>query len=286
MVIATLPNSGKRVRANIVWVEVRDLSFLWLKIQLYSFALHDGILPEQSRVEFILRGFEASFHFLGMLKDTVEVTPVYMLPVLHQFSAVCAWMFVFKTLYSKYRMYLDVNATENALKDLPEIMTAHSQVHGDFCSKSGVMMESLLHNARLSDNDLFLGVRSRMAASLYYDGVSRFNRVKTQVHESVERKISLSSPPQATFCNSLTSSPMLSSDLSTPPPIKTAEPGFFPEKPTFTEFWTDHESTVEGTFIPELPRIEGDWAIEPYLCEGHIGSEISACVAPGMLMVQ
>ena len=212
--------------------------------------------------------------------------PVNMLPALYQFSAVCAWMFVFKTVYSKYRMYLDVPASENALKDLPEMMIGLSQARGDFCSKSASMMESLFHDALSSDSDPFLGVRSRMAASLYYDGMNQVRHLETQDNECIETKIIMHSPPEATFCNSLTSSPMLSSNLSTPPPTKTAEPKFLVEKPMFTEFWAENESTVESTFIPELPKIEGEWVIDSYLCEGHVGPEISACVAPGMLIVQ
>lgn len=35
--------------------EARGLSFLWVKTQLYSYALHDGMLPQAARTEFVLR---------------------------------------------------------------------------------------------------------------------------------------------------------------------------------------------------------------------------------------
>ena len=129
-------------------VEARGLSFLWVKTQLYSYALHDGMLPQAARTEYVLRGFETSFHFLEAFTAAVGNAPLNLLPALHPFSAVCSWMFVLKTLYSRYRVYLDIAATEKTLVDIQKVMTAKSMAHGDFCWKAGNYMENLLKTQR------------------------------------------------------------------------------------------------------------------------------------------
>jgi len=192
--------------------EARGLSFLWVKTQLYSYALHDGMLPHAARNEFVLRGFESAYHFLEGFQATLSTTPLCLLPALHPFSAVCSWMFVFKTLYSRYRMVLDFAATEQTLIDVQKLMASKSQSRGDFCWRAGIYMENLLQDAKNNENNLgepFLGIRSRMAAGLYFDGLNRLTELTTSrdtSFSSFETKVTFASPISAPI-SSLHSSP-------------------------------------------------------------------------------
>jgi hypothetical protein len=274
--------------------EAHGLSFLWVKIQLYSYALHDGMLPHSARTEFILRGFEASYHFLEEYLSTLRDTPICLLPALHPFSAVCGWMFVLKTLYSRYSLYLDVSATEKTLMDIQKTMASNSQSRGDFCCRAGVYMERLLQDAKANDQNLgepFLGVRSRMAAGLYYDAIGRMTELTNSNDSSsnnfYETKVMLASPPSVSL-SSHTSSPFqYSDDLSTPPTSQVPLPESFIEKPMFAEFWTDSQ-TMENTFITVPTKVDLDWLADSFLTgEGGAGpSDINSYVAPGMLMAQ
>jgi hypothetical protein len=274
--------------------EARGLSFLWVKLQLYSYALHDGMLPHTARTEFILRGFEASYHFLETFSTTVATTPLSLLPALHPFSAVCSWMFVLKTLYSRYRMYLDITATEKTLMDVQQLMTSKSQSRGDFCWRAGIYMENLIQDAKANDQSLrepFLGVRSRMAAGLYYDGLGRLSELMNSRDASTnafEEKVQMTSPPSLTL-SSHTSSPFVSSDdLSTPPTTQISVPSeSFNEKPMFSEFWTESPG-LENAFIAEPAKLDMEWLADSFLTgEGGVApSDLSSFVAPGMLTVR
>ena len=277
-----------------MFLEARGLSFLWLKIQLYSYALHDGMLPPSARTEFILRGFEASFHFLETFTATVVTTPTCMLPALHPFSAVCSWMFVLKTLYSRYRMYLDIAATEKALVDAQAVMSSSSQTRGDFCWRASIYMETILQDAKANGEqnlgDPFLGIRSRMAAGLYFDGLAHLthltNSHDTPIFSGLETKIVLS--PPSGHGSSHTSSPFLSSDdLSTPPTTQLPPPSFTVEKPMFADGWS-HDQTVDNTFVPEASKVDMDWLADSFLTgEGGVApADLSGYVSPGLLMVQ
>jgi len=296
MVLATLPpKTGKRARANGLCIEARGLSFLWLKIQLYSYALHDGMLPPSAKTEFILRGFEASFHFLETFSLTVSNTPNRMLPALHPFSAVCSWMFVFKALFSRYRMYLDVGETEKALVDAQQVMSSSSQFHGDFCWGAAVYMDNLLQdakaNAEQSLGDPYLRTRSRMAASLYYDGLAHLAHLaksRESPNFTLETKILLS--PPSVQGSSFASSPFLSSDdLSTPPASQHPPPSFAPiEKPNFSDINWSHEQAVDNTYVPDASKIDMEWLADSFLTgEGGVApSDVSKYVSPGLLMAQ
>jgi hypothetical protein len=266
--------------------EARGLSFLWVKVQLYSFALHDGMLPQSARTEFILRGFEASYHFLEAFATTIERTPLCLLSALHPFSAVCSWMFVLKTLYSRYRMYLDISATENVLVEIQQGMARASLARGDFCWRAGVDMDTLLRDTRSREQDLgepFLNIRSRMVAGLYYDGLAKLSEITRSDNTGFESKHIMSSPASAfsTF-----SSPYLSSDEMSTPPMSHNQP-FAVEKPTF-EFWEQNRA-VEQTFIPEASKPGLEWLADSFLMgEGGVApTQLSGySVAPGLLMVQ
>jgi hypothetical protein len=211
------------------------------------------------------------------------------LPALHPFSVVCSWMFVLKTLYSRYRMYLDISATEKALVDIQKVMTSKSQTRGDFCWRAGVYMENLLQDAKSNEQNLgepFLGVRSRMAAGLYFDGLGRLTELMTRdsTFDSFETKVILASPISAPL-SSLDSSPFLSSDdLSTPPTSQLPPPAFSTEKPMFADYWTESQ-TMENVYGPKLDM---EWLADSFLTgEGGVApGDLSNYVAPGLLMVQ
>jgi hypothetical protein len=252
------------------------------------------MLPHSARTEFVLRGFEASYHFLEEYLSTLRDTPLYLLPALHPFSAVCGWMFVLKTLYSRYRMYLDVSATEKTLMDIQKTMASNSQCRGDFCSRAGIYMERLLEDAKANEQNLgepFLGVRSRMAAGLYYDAIDRVTEL-TNSHDSpannlFETKVLFASPPSVSL-SSLTSSPFYSSDdISTPPTSQVPVPDSFTEKPMFAEFWTENQ-TMEDTFITVPTKVDLDWLVDSFLTGegGAAPSDVNSYVTPGMLMAQ
>jgi len=218
-----------------------------------------------------------------------------MLPALHPFSAVCSWMFVLKTLYSRYRMYLDVSATEKTLMDIQKVMASQSQSRGDFCWRAGIYMDHLFKDAKANEQNLgepFLGIRSRMAAGLYYDGLGRLtelmNSRDSHSKNVFEVKALLTSPPSAAF-SSLASSPFLSSDdLSTPPTSQIAPPRvMFTEKPIFPDFWSENQ-VVENTFISEPAKVDMDWLADSFLTgEGGVApSDLASYVAPGVLIVR
>jgi len=251
------------------------------------------MLPSSARTEFVLRGFEASFHFLETFAATVGATPSSCLPALHPFSAVCGWMFVLKTLYSRYRMYLDIAATEKALVDMQKVMASKSTSHGDFCSRAAIYMDTLLKDAKANEHNLgdpVLGVRSRMAAGLYFDGLARYTDL-TKSHDPIvnifESKALLTSPPSISM-SSLSSSPFQSSDdLSTPPSSHLPPPVFPVEKPMFTEFWQENQ-VVESAFFQEPTKLDMEWLADSFLTseEGVTPKGLESYVAPGLLMVQ
>jgi hypothetical protein len=237
-------------------------------------------------MEFILRGFEASYHFLDVFAATMERTPMCLLSALHPFSAVCSWMFVLKALYSRYRMYLDISATENVLVELQQCMARASLVRGDFCWKAGVDMDILLRDTKSRKQDLgepFLNIRSRMAAGLYFDGLSKVSEITRSDTIGFESKHVMPSPASAL---STFSSPYLSSDEMSTPPMSHNRP-FVVEKPAF-EFW-EHNRAVEQTFIPEASKTGLEWLADSFLMgEGGVTpTQLSGySVAPGLLMVQ
>jgi hypothetical protein len=248
------------------------------------------MLPQSAREEFILRGFEASYHFLEAFSATVATTPLSLLPALHPFSAVCSWMFVLKILYSRYRVYLDPDRTEKTLQDIQQVMSK-SQNRGDFCWRAGIYMEHLIRDAKSKEQTLgepFLGVRSRMAAGLYFDGLGRLTELMNSGDPFVnvfETKVMITSSPSVTL-SSHTSSPFLSSDdLSTPPTSQVAAPSeSFNEKPMFSEFWTEQQA-LENAFVAEPSKLDLEWLADSFLTgEGGVApSDISSFVAPGML---
>ena len=248
------------------------------------------MLPHSAKEEYILRGFEASYHFLEAFSITVTTTPLSLLPALHPFSAVCSWMFVFKTLYSGYRVLLDPIRTEKILMDIQQVMASKSQSRGDFCWTAGIYMEHLIHDAKATFGEPFLGVRSRMAAGLYYDGLARLNELmnaRDPYANVFETKFMMTSPPSVTL-SSITSSPFLSSDdLSTPPTSQVAAPSESFEKSMFSEFWTEQQA-VENTFVAEPSKLDMEWLADSFLTgEGGVApSDLSSFIAPGMLMVQ
>jgi hypothetical protein len=191
-------------------------------------------------------------------------------------------------------MYLDVSATEKTLMDIQKIMASSSQSRGDFCCRAGVYMERLLQDAKANEQNLgepFLGVRSRMAAGLYYDAIGRMTEL-TNSHDSpannlFETKVMLASPPSISL-SSLTSSPFHSSDeLSTPPTSQVPLVESFTEKPMFAEFWTENQ-TMENTFIPVPTKVDLDWLADSFLTGegGAAPNDFNSYVAPGMLMTQ
>ena len=154
-------------------------------------------------------------------------------------------------------------------------------------------MEHLLQDAKNNENNLgepFLGVRSRMAAGLYFDGLNRLTKLSTS-HDtsfsSFETKVSLASPISAPV-SSLTSSPFLSSDdLSTPPTSQIPAPVFPTEKPMFTEFWTENPS-LDNPYAPDTSKLDMEWLADSFLTGegGVVPSDLSNYVSPGLLMVQ
>ena len=252
------------------------------------------MLPHTARTEFVLRGFEASYHFLEAFSTTLATTPLSLLPTLHPFSAVCGWMFALKTLYSRYRMYLDTSATEKTLMDIQQLMASKSESRGDFCWRAGIYMDHLLQDAKANEQTLgepFLGVRSRMAAGLYYDGLGRLTELmnsRDPSSDAFETKFMMTSPPSLTL-SSLTSSPFLSSDdLSTPPTSQVAGPSeSFNEKPMFSEFWTESQG-MDNAFVAEPAKLNMEWLADSFLTgEGGVApSDLSSFVTPGMLMVR
>jgi hypothetical protein len=260
-----------------------------VKTQLYSYALHDGMLPPSARTEFVLRGFETSFHFLEAFSASVATTPFCLLPALHPFSVVCSWMFVLKTLYSRYRMYLDIDATEKALVNIQKIMTSKSLTRGDFCWRAGVYMENLLQDAKANEQSLgepYLSVRSRMAAGLYFDGLGRLTELMTRdpTFDVFESKVTIPSPIP-TSLSSIDSSPFLSSDdLSTPPTSQLPPPSFITEKPMFADYWTENQ----GIENPYGSKLDMEWLADSFLTgEGGVApGDLSNYVSPGLLMVQ
>jgi|SRR5579859_2944465 len=290
--VATLPPIYGRGQANGA-LEARGLSFLWVKTQLYSYALHDGMLPQSARTEFVLRGFEASFHFLEAFSATLSNTPFCLLPALHPFAAVCSWMFVLKTLYSRYRMYLDIAATEKVLIDVQKLVTSTSQTRGDFCWRAGVYTENLLQDAKAHEHNLgepFLGIRSRMAAGLYFDGLARLTQISTsRDHTSFDTKVLLTSPPESAPLSSHSSSPFTSpEDLSTPPSGQLPPPVFQTEKSVFAEMWNESQA-MDTSFAQDAAKLDMEWLADSFLMgEGGVApSDLSGYgVAPNLLMVQ
>lgn len=252
------------------------------------------MLPHSARAEFVLRGFEASYHFLQEFSTTAEVTPVYLLPAVHPFSAICSWMFVLKILYSRYQVYINISETEKTLMDIQKIMASSSKSRGDFCWRAGIYMDHLLQDAKANEQTLgepFLAVRSRMAAGLYYDGLSRLtalmNSRDSPANNVFETKVMLPSPPSAAL-SSLTSSPFLSSDELLTPPMSLVTPSeSFNEKPMFMEFWNESK-VVENTFIPEPTKFNLNWLADSFMTgDGGVApGDLTSYVAPGLLMVQ
>lgn len=252
------------------------------------------MLPHSAKDEYILRGFETAYQFLETYSTTVATTPLSLLPALHHFSAVCSWMFVLKTLYSQYRVYLDPVRTERTLMDIQQLMASNTQSRGDFCWRAGVNMEHLIQDAKANEQTLgepFLGIRSRMAAGLYFDGLGRLTELRHSRDPSgnmVETKVVMASPPSITL-SSLTSSPFVSSDdLSTPPSSQVAAPSeSFNGKPMFSEFWTEQQA-MENMFVAEPSKLDMEWLADSFLTgEGGVApSDLSSFVTPGMLMVQ
>ena len=186
-------------------------------------------------------------------------------------------------------MYLDISATEKALVDIQKVMTLKSQTRGDFCWRAGVYMDNLLQDAKANEQNLgepFLGVRSRMAAGLYFDGFGRLTELLTRdpTFNAFETKVILASPISAPL-SSLDSSPFLSSDdLSTPPTSHLPPPAFSTEKQMFADYWTESQpmQNVYG------PKLDMEWLADSFLTgEGGVApGDLSNYVAPGLLMVQ
>jgi len=190
-------------------------------------------------------------------------------------------------------MVLDFAATEQTLIDVQKLMASKSQSRGDFCWRAGIYMENLLQDAKNNENNLgepFLGIRSRMAAGLYFDGLNRLTELTTSrdtSFSSFETKVTFASPISAPI-SSLHSSPFLSSDdLSTPPTSQLPLPAFPAEKQMFTEFWAENPS-VENTYAPDTSKLDMEWLADSFLTgEGGVApGDLSGYVAPGLLMVQ
>jgi hypothetical protein len=248
------------------------------------------MLSPQARSEFILRGFETSYHYLQTFSQAIVSTPIYLLPALQPFAAVCSWIFVLKTLYSQFQMYLDISETEKTLIDIQKIISSKSETQGDFANSTGVYMDTLFRDAKANERHLtepFSSIKSRMAAGLYYDGLARCDDLMSGGHRSssvYETKPSLASPEQRPLSNSLSSSPFLSSDdLSTPPICNMPAPESLSEKQMIEGYWNEVQS-VDSTFVPEVSKISVDWLTD-LTNEGPRG-DMSKYVAPGLLMVQ
>jgi hypothetical protein len=190
-------------------------------------------------------------------------------------------------------MYLDISATEKTLVDIQKVMTSKSQTRGDFCWRAGVYMETLLQDAKANEQNLgepFLGVRSRMAAGLYFDGLGRLTELMTSrdpTFNVFETKVILASPVSAPL-SSLSSSPFLSSeDLSTPPTTQLPPPAFSTEKPMFSDYWTESQ-TMENVYAQDTAKLDMEWLADSFLTgEGGVApGDLSGYVAPGLLMTQ
>ena len=178
--------------------------------------------------------------------------------------------------------------------DIQQLMASKSQSRGDFCWRAGIYMEHLIQDAKANEQTLggpCLGVQSRMAAGLYYDGLGRLTELMNSRDPSAnafETKVMMTSPPSLTL-SSLTSSPFLSSDdLSTPPTSQISAPSeSFNEKPMFSEFWTESQA-VENAFVAEPAKLDMEWLADSFLTgEGGVApSDLSSFVTPGMLMVR
>jgi len=194
-------------------------------------------------------------------------------------------MFILKVMYSRYQMYLDVEskeATDQLLLNMQRVIASKSTSRGDFFSKAGVMMETLLKHARANDNTLvepFLTIRSRMTASLYHDGVARLTELTRlrEVSDSIhyEAKTILPSPPVS--MSSHMSTPFLSSDDLTPPSES------LNGKPMFAEMW-DGTQVLDGPMVAEPGKLDMDWLADAFLQSEHTGAP--SYVSPGLLMVQ
>jgi len=190
-------------------------------------------------------------------------------------------------------MYLDISETEKRLLDVQKIIASQSVSHGDFCSRTGMYMETLFQDAKANERHLgepYLAVRSRMAASLYYDGLGRLSDISNSRDRScgsvLDTKPSLTSPPSAPL-SSIHSSPFLSSeDLSTPRTCQIPAPESLNGK-QMEDFWTD-DQIVDEMFIPEVAKASMDWFAESFLNgESSIThTDLSKYVAPGLLTVQ
>jgi hypothetical protein len=264
------------------------MPFLWVKLQLYSFALQEGILPFEARTELIVRGFETSYLFLEVFASAVTDTPLVLLPNLYPFVGVCAWMFILKVMYSRYQIYLDVESrevTDRLLRETHKVYASKGISCEDFCTKAGMMMETLLGDARRKHNNAliepFLTIRSKMAAGLYYDGVARvahLSRPREMSNSSMyEAKILLPCPPSATM-SSHSSSPFMSSDdLSTPRTIDLTPSDSLNGNSVLAEFW-------DGRIVAEPEKVNMEWLADAFL-QGQ-GAGAPGFVAPGLLMVQ
>jgi hypothetical protein len=242
----------------------------------------------EARTELIVRGFETSYLFLEVFASTVTNTSLVLLPNLYPFVGVCAWMFILKVMYSRYQIYLDAESREATDRLLREIQTVFASIgtsREDFCSKAGMMMETLLKDARRKHNNAliepFLTIRSKMAAGLYYDGIARLNQLSRPRQMSTssmyEAKILLPSPPSATM-SSHSSSPFMSSDdLSTPRTIDLTPSDSLNGKPLLGEFW-------DGRIVAEPEKVNLEWLADAFL-QGQ-GAGAPGFVAPGLLMVQ
>jgi hypothetical protein len=253
-------------------LESRGLPFLWVKLQLYSYALQEGILlPLEARTELIVRGFESSYLLLQVFASTVTNSPLVLLPNLYPFAAVCAWMFILKFMYSRYQMYLDVesrDATNRLLLEMQKVFASNSTSREDFCCKAGIMMDTLLEDARTKDNSLvepYLTVRSKMAAGLYYDGINRLTELshpREMKNPSIyETNIMLASPPSVTIPNH-TSSPFMSSDdLYIPRTINLTPSEGLNGKPVLGEFWDG----TQGRIVAVPGKVNMEWLADAFL---------------------
>ena len=208
-----------------------------------------------------------------------------VLPTLYPFTAVCAWMFILKVMYSRYQIYLDVEskeATDQLLFEMQKVIASKSTSQEDFFWNAGVMMETLLKDVRANDNTLvepFLKIRSRMTAGLYHDGVARLTEL-TRFRETTnpslyEARAILPSPPVS--MSSHLPSPFLSSEDLTPPS------GSINTKPVFAEMW-DGTQVLDGQLVAEPGKLDMEWLADAFLQSEHTGAP--SYVSPGLLMVQ
>jgi hypothetical protein len=245
-----------------------------------------------ARTELIVRGFETSYLLLEAFSSTVTNTPMVVLPSLYSFTAVCAWMYILKVMYSRYQIYLDVesrDATEHLLSEMQKVIASKSTCRGDFFWKAGTMMDTLLVDAQANDDNLvepFLTIRSRMTAGLYYDGLARLTEITRPRERSTsavyEAKLGLRSPPSGTL-SSHSSSPFLSSDdLSTPPTYDLTPSEPMDGKPMF-EFW-NAIPVLDGPLVAEPGKLDMEWLADAFLQGEAAGTP--SYVAPGLLMVK